>query len=152
LFGLARREDLARHGFPDDVGGDWLLVAAMAALGRVRTLRDVRIHRSIEGLGSEPEALAHSFGMRGRAARHHHYVVAGRLARDIATSPAYARLTPAQRAATAAVAAALVVLRFPVYTAIMGVLRRAGLGGIERHLIALVRARDQRAGRRSDRF
>jgi hypothetical protein len=144
LFGLARREDLTLRGFPDEVGGDWLLVAGMAARGRVRTLRDVRIHRSAEGLGTDPQSLARSFGLSGLAARHHHVVVATRLARDVLTGPAYARMTPAQRGVTAALSAALVLGRFPVYDAVMGTLRRAGLGVIEQHLIALVRRRDQR--------
>ena len=132
----------AQRGFPDEVGATGWPVAAMAARGRVRTLRDVRIHRSSEGLGSDPEALARSFGMRGLAARNHHAVVALRIAREIATAPSYARLTPAERAVTAALSAALVVLRFPVYGAVMGALRRVGLGAVEDRLIALVRRRD----------
>jgi glycosyltransferase involved in cell wall biosynthesis len=142
LFGVARRDDMLRPGFQDVIGGDWLLVAALAARGRVRTVGDVHIHRSIDGLSSDRRKLGESFGIEGRMAELHHVLVAGRLAKDIATSPLYGRLGPVSRAATAALGAALVVLRFPVYTGIMDLLRRAGLGGIEPRLIALVRSRD----------
>src|SRR4029077_16623378 len=60
LFGVARRADLLRIGFPDGGGGDWMLVAALAARGRLRTLRDVHIHRSMSGLGDDARALAAS--------------------------------------------------------------------------------------------
>ena len=100
LFGVARRADLRAIGFADAVGGDWRLVAALAARGRVRTLRDVHIHRSIEGLSSDAEALARSFGMRGRRARATTTSsLAGRLAREIAAgAPAFAPLPAAERA------------------------------------------------------
>ena len=92
LFGVARREDFARLGFPDEVGGDWLLVAALAARGRVRTLRDVHIHRSIDGLSSDQRALARSFELRGLLGAPPSRRGRGRLAREIAHSPAYAQL------------------------------------------------------------
>lgn len=145
LFGVARRADWLRPGFQDGVGGDWRLVAALASRGRVRTLRDVHIHRSIDGLGADRRRYGESFGIEGWLAEQHHLIVAGRLARDIATSPDFGRMGQPARALTAALAAALVTLRFPVFTAVMNVLRRVGLGGVEERLAALVRSRDQRA-------
>ena len=87
LFGLARRDDLLEIGFHDKVGGDWSLVCHLAAKGRVQTLADVHIHRSMEGLSTDHRRLARSFGMPALLARQHHLVVAVRLAWEIATAP-----------------------------------------------------------------
>lgn len=142
LFGLARRADVQRLSFPDEVGGDWLLVAGLAARGRVRTLRNVHIHRSMDGLSSDAHRLARSFGLRGAIARHPHFAVAGRFASEIIQSPAYAPLGRLQRAVTAALAAALIILRFPGYAGLRWVLERAGHPEVEDQIISWVRARD----------
>ena len=145
LFGVARRGDLAAVGFPPVVGGDWLLVAELAARGRVRTLRDVRIHRSITGLGADPSALARSFGLDGARATHHHLLVAVSVARRIlAGDGGFGALRPALRPLVAAVVAAEIVLRFTV-----GGLARRLLGGrlagtLERRVSSWLRARDAR--------
>jgi hypothetical protein len=143
LFGVARREDLQAIGFPDVVGGDWMLVAALAAQGRVRTLRDVHIHRSMSGLGDDARALAESFGHSGLAARSHHLVVARALAAEIGwRGPSYARMNRGERIAAAAASAVLVAVRFTG----AGLLRRAlsalGLGHLEDRVAAWVRARE----------
>jgi len=144
LFGVARREDLLAAAFRDVVGGDWLLVSAIAAQGQVRTLADVHIHRSMSGLGSEAERLSRSFGLRGFLARHHHLVVAANLWREIAwRDSAYDVLPRLARLTTATLSAAAVLLRFPG----VDMLRRAGLGGLEQRAIAWVRARDRRSAR-----
>jgi glycosyltransferase involved in cell wall biosynthesis len=142
LFGVARRADLQRLAFKDEVGGDWLLVAGLAAQGRVRTLPTVHIHRSIEGLSSDEHRLARSFGMRGLLARHHHFAVAGRFAREIVASPHYGALTRLQRVVAGSLAAILIVLRFPVQALLRRLLQALGLGGLEARAIAWVRSRD----------
>ena len=131
LFGLARREDWLRRGFPDVAGGDWLVVAELAGRGKLRTLRDVHVHRSMTGLGGDEERLAGSFGLTGFLARHHHVWVARHLARE---------LRPRHGPLVAAAVAALVTARFEGPK----LARRAGLGGIEQRLIAAVRAREGR--------
>ncbi len=114
LFGVARRGDVLEIGFPDVVGGDWLLVAGLAAKGRIRTLPDVHIHRSLTGLGSDPERLAESFGMRGFVARNHHVLVAGRVFGAIVTGRLGTSLHGrAARLTVGTVAAAEVLIRFP---------------------------------------
>jgi glycosyltransferase involved in cell wall biosynthesis len=130
LFGLMRRSELlAAGGFPEVPAGDWLLVARMAARGRVLTLRDVHIHRSMTGLGSREEELARSFGLSRGWARHHHLWVARHLLGALPVAP------PA-----AALSSLLVLLRFPG----VALLRRAGLAGLEPHVSAWLRARDLR--------
>ena len=133
LFGLMRRSELlGAGGFPAVPAGDWLLVARMAARGRVLTLRDVHLHRSITGLGSREEELARSFGLTGGWARHHHLWVARHLLGALPVPP------PA-----AALSSLLVVLRFPG----IALLRRAGLGALEPRVAAWLRARDLRGSR-----
>lgn len=143
LFGLARRADLAEIGFVDEVGGDWRLVGALASRGRIRTLRDVHIHRSLEGLSTDAERLARSFGMNGLSARHHHVIVATRLAKEVAIgSPAFAPLSRLQRAAIAPLVALLLIVRFPGLTLARRVLQRLGLHQVEPLVTAWVRKRD----------
>ena len=140
LFGVARREDLLETPFREVVGGDWLLVAAMAARGGVRTLPDVHLHRSMSGLGADGQQLARSFGLEGLRARQHHFLVAREVARAVGwRDPAYAAIAPPARLAAALLSAVAVVVRFPGFA----LLRAAGLGGLERRAIRWVRARDR---------
>jgi glycosyltransferase involved in cell wall biosynthesis len=142
LFGIARREQLLSVGFPPVVGGDWLLMAGLAARGRVRTLNDVNLHRSLTGLGADSERLARSFGMRGVVARHHHVVFAARLWADIAVcDPAFRVMNPIARVCAATSAAGLILSRF----AFLALVRRAigpGLAAsLESRISAWLRAR-----------
>jgi glycosyltransferase involved in cell wall biosynthesis len=124
LFGLARRRDW--EGFPDEIGGDWMLVGEMALKGRVSTLRDVRLHRSASGISADPERFARDWGLEGLAARHHHLVVARNVVRRFgARAPVAARL------------AALTLLRYPA----LDYARRAGLGVLEPRISAWLRSR-----------
>jgi glycosyltransferase involved in cell wall biosynthesis len=144
LFGVALRSALLEIGFPPVVGGDWLLVAALAARGRVRTLDNVHIHRELSGLGSDARWLARSFGMRGRAASHHHLVVAARIARDLSVGvPMFNRLRPVTRLAVGGAAAVLIAVRFTLADIVRGALGARVAGSIERRLSAWLRARDR---------
>ena len=106
-------------------------------------MRDVHIHRSIGGLSSDAEQLGRSFGMRGVGARQHHFVVAARIAGELAAgSPAFAPQPRLARAATAALAALLIVTRFPGLALARRVLERAGLDRVEPAVTAWVRKRD----------
>jgi glycosyltransferase involved in cell wall biosynthesis len=134
LFGVCRRADLLEIPFREEVGGDWLLVAALAARGEVHTLRDVRVHRSMEGLGADPERLARSFGIGGVRARWHHVVVAGNVWRDLAASGPGG---PPARVVTATLAALAVLIRYPA----VQLLRAAGLGPLEERAVAWARQR-----------
>jgi hypothetical protein len=113
LFSVVRISELRTVGFPDVIGGDWLLVAAMASRGRVRTLPDVHIHRSAQGLGSDGRQLAESFGLAGGAAERHHVVVATALAEAILSGPPlFGEIPKAARPVVAAVSAASILIRF----------------------------------------
>ena len=93
--GLARRTDW--EGFPDEIGGDWMLVGEMALKGRVTTLRDVRLHRSASGISADGERFAREWGLTGFAARHHHLVVAAHVVRRFGTRAPLASSTTAVR-------------------------------------------------------
>ncbi len=141
LFGVARRRDLAAVGFRDEVGGDWLLVGAMAGRGAVRTLTDVRIHRSAEGLGHDSVKLAQSFGLTGLRAQHHHLLVAGRLWRAIVSGPPlFPRLPGPTRLAVATAAAGSIVVRFTLADALRSLLSPARATRLERRVSAWLRA------------
>ena len=142
LFGVVRRRDLDAAPFRDVVGGDWFVIAALAARGKVCTLGDVHVHRSFTGLGSDPERLARSFGLRGLRARHHHVWVAADVVRRVGwADPAFARLGATGRLVAALLSGLAVILRFPG----LRLARALGLGGLERRAIAWARAGDRRA-------
>jgi glycosyltransferase involved in cell wall biosynthesis len=113
LFGVARRTDIRAVGFPPVLGGDWLLVGALAARGCVRSLGDVHIHRSAAGLGSDAPRLARSFGYQGFRARHHHLFVAGGIWRAIVSGPPlFPDTSTIGRLLVANASAASIVIRF----------------------------------------
>jgi glycosyltransferase involved in cell wall biosynthesis len=116
LFGIARTDDVRALGFEAGFAGDWMLVAGLAARGRVHTLTDVHVHRSVEGIGSAaPARFAASLGMGGLAARAPHLVFAARLWRRIASGGrGFESIRPAARVLAATVSAALVIGRFSV--------------------------------------
>jgi glycosyltransferase involved in cell wall biosynthesis len=93
FYGVARREMLVSNPMPEVLGGDWLLVATLALLGKVRTLEDVFIHRSRVGISADVRSLARALGMSDSAARQPHRAIAVTIAKDIAyRSRAFTRL------------------------------------------------------------
>jgi cellulose synthase/poly-beta-1,6-N-acetylglucosamine synthase-like glycosyltransferase len=142
LFGVARREELAAIGFPPEVGGDWLLVGAMAGRARIRTLTDVHVHRSVSGLGADGEALARSFGLQGMRARRHHLFFAVRIAREITIGPPlFPRISLLGRLAVAGLAMASILVRFTLADVIRSLLGPQASGRIERAIAAWLRRR-----------
>jgi hypothetical protein len=143
LFGVARRRDLLAVGFPQRVGGDWLLVASLAARGRVRTLADVHVHRSLTGLGADAPRLARSFGMRGLAARQHHVVVAARVFGEIASGAgSFRAMNVITRLGVASVAALLIVTRFTLAELVRWALGPTVAATLEKRISTWLRARE----------
>lgn len=143
LFGLARREDLLAVGFPQRVGGDWLLVASLAAGGRVRTLAEVHVHRSLTGLGGDAPRLAGSFGMRGLAARQHHVVVAGRMFRDIASGAgSFGAMSAVTRFGVASAVALLILTRFTLAELVRRAIGPTAAATLEERISTWLRARE----------
>ncbi len=48
LLGVTRKEQLLRIKMRNTMGGDWLLVAALAFIGKLKTLNSVSVHRNRE--------------------------------------------------------------------------------------------------------
>ncbi|MBW4620076.1 MAG: glycosyltransferase [Cyanosarcina radialis HA8281-LM2] len=53
FYGVMRREQLLRFSFPKCLGSDWFLVAAMAFMGKIKTLESVCLHRYFTWPGLE---------------------------------------------------------------------------------------------------
>jgi glycosyltransferase involved in cell wall biosynthesis len=144
LFGLARRAEWTAIGFPPTVGGDWVLVAALAARGRVRITNHTVIHRSLTGLGSDSTRLGLSFGMSRLMASQHHLFVAGRLWRDIvAGDQGFAPLARIGRPLVAGAVGLLIVTRFTMTGVVRRSLGASIAGALERTVARWLRARER---------
>lgn len=143
LFGLARRSDLLPIGFPPGLGGDWMLVAALAARGRVVTLGDVHVHRSIEGSSADIEGLARSFGMRRVGETQAHVRIASRVWREIAVAaPAFGGMNRMARMCVAGLASALIVGRFTLVILARRIMGDGLARSLETRVSAWLRARE----------
>jgi glycosyltransferase involved in cell wall biosynthesis len=49
FYGFMRRKQISQIALRNIMGGDWLFIAAVAFMGRIRTLREVSIHRNLAG-------------------------------------------------------------------------------------------------------
>jgi glycosyltransferase involved in cell wall biosynthesis len=111
-YGLMRRALLARVAIEDTLGGDWLIVAAMAFFGKVRTLRDVSLHRATGGVSRSWESLASYYKLEGFWREQPTLAIARTVFADIGwKSNVYASLDRARRLALAAEAASVIVRR-----------------------------------------
>jgi glycosyltransferase involved in cell wall biosynthesis len=102
FYGLMRRSLIAAVPAHDVLGGDWLLIGAMAYLGKVRTLDTVCVNRSFEGVSRDVSALAAAFGLSRFAQQNPFLAVGANVFRDIAwRSPIYDALSDGERLALA---------------------------------------------------
>ena len=116
FYGLMRRGNMGALPALDTLGGDWLLVAAMAFFGKVRTIEDVAIYRSVEGVSSDMQTLVLWFGLTGLLASCPYLCVATTTFRVIGwQSPTYVSLGRAERLGLACLCAALVCSRHGIH-------------------------------------
>lgn len=93
FYGLMRRSTIASVPLHNTLGGDWLLIASLAYVGKVITLDDVFIRRSPKGASSDVRELAKSLGISNRSMRQPHLRIAMNVAKDIVLqSPTFANL------------------------------------------------------------
>ena len=114
FYGLIRRSALDRlPPLSNAMGGDWLLVAALAFLGKIRTIDRVEVHRSTGGATRSLADVARHQGL-GLIPRHAPQVaIAWVVFADIAwRSPVYASLGRVGRSWLGLRAAAIIVRRF----------------------------------------
>jgi glycosyltransferase involved in cell wall biosynthesis len=139
FYGVTRRAQVAALPFPRI---DWLLVASLAYLGKVRTLDETALHRSIEGASQDSSSLGRRLGLTRRQERNWHLVVARAARDDIRRAAVYRPLRRYERLVLGSSAWLLVVTRFSTKVWLARVLERAGLFGRAR--AALERRRRRR--------
>lgn len=114
FYGVARTSML-QQAMPiaDEMGGDWFVVARLAYLGRVRTLPEVTIHRSVGGATRNLRNVAESAGLGWFQAAAPQLALSAFTARDIGwRSGVYRNLSASRRASLAARSSATVSRRF----------------------------------------
>jgi len=140
FYGLMRREQLLRvPPLRASIAADWLLVASIARQGKVATLPDVEINRSLGGASRDATSLGRAYGLSPREARNWHLLVARAARREILDGDSFADLPRAERQLLGCTAATLVVARFG-WKVWLGRLL-AGLGLFDRARGALERRR-----------
>ena len=112
IYGVMRRTALAGAlPMPNALAGDWILVGRVLMAGKLHTVRETVVHRSVGGTSASFQDTARSLGLTGAQARHPHVAMARLIRDDIATgAPAYASL-PARERRRLGTACALAVLR-----------------------------------------
>jgi glycosyltransferase involved in cell wall biosynthesis len=89
FYGLMRREVANALPLREVLGGDWLFVARLAGRGKVRTLSDAHLNRSIAGVSQDIKTLARREGVSsGFFAHNPHVYIALVVFKDIAWGPA----------------------------------------------------------------
>jgi glycosyltransferase involved in cell wall biosynthesis len=127
FYGVIRRELLLGMPTRKTVGSDWLVVAALAYTGKIRTVEGVSVHRSVEGASQDQDSLGRAYGLSRRQARHWYLAVARAAFRDIREAPVYSGTGRAGRVVLATLAASLVVVRFAPKAVAVPWLARLGL-------------------------
>ena len=90
FYGLTRREQLmSLPPLRTTLAADWLHVASLAKLGKVATVREVAINRSLGGVSKDEASLARAYGLSPREARNWQLAVARAAYRDIAHGPVF---------------------------------------------------------------
>jgi glycosyltransferase involved in cell wall biosynthesis len=142
FYGLMRREELGRiPPLKASIGADWLLVAAMAYRGKVATLPEVEINRSLGGASRDASSLARAYGLSPRDERNWHVLAARAVRREILDGDSYADLTRTERRVLALTSATLVITRFGWKVLLGRLLESVGL--FDRARAALERRRRQ---------
>lgn len=141
FYSVVARERLDGIKYPECIGGDWLLVSALACRGRLRTLDGVYLMCSADGMSSDCAALAAGeFGLSGLSVRFPHLAIGWNIARHIAWSDAaFAPLGAWRRVPIGLAAGIIVALRFTGRELARRGLRRIGLGRARDHLLAVAR-------------
>jgi glycosyltransferase domain-containing protein len=141
FYGLMRSTSLRAAGRLRNVlGNDWMLMAAVAFTGKVRTLPEPRIHRQLDGTSSDIGSILHTFGSASAQGRIPHLVIAWHAFGDIVRgAPVYRSSPLAARLALGAASAWTLInwrsLAFHLFGPLLvRVGRLPGLGWVTRGL------------------
>jgi glycosyltransferase involved in cell wall biosynthesis len=98
FYGLMPSSTLDEIPRLDILGGDWLFLSHVAFRGKMKTIADVSINRSIGGISQDAESMAQYFSLSHFEKRHIFLNVALRVFKDIAWgSPVFRSLGVASR-------------------------------------------------------
>jgi glycosyltransferase domain-containing protein len=97
FYGVMRRSHLLQLPVYDVMGGDWLMIAAMAFLGKIKTLEQIHVHRNFtHWQGFEQLAVSHRW--HPFQGQHPHLSIAVSAFNDITwVSPLYQSLSDLER-------------------------------------------------------
>lgn len=110
FYGLMRRSLLPSPPLPRTMGGDWLLLAALAYRGKVRTLPGIHVNRNAAGASRTFAPLLRVYGLSARWEYQPYLYIALTVLRDLGwSSPVYREL--GARRLPLALRAAIEVLR-----------------------------------------
>lgn len=90
FYGVMRRKDLSRVALQNTMGGDWLLIATIAFMGKVITLENITINRQLGGATDSYQKIASILGLSNFQAKNPHLSIALVAFKDIGWgSPVY---------------------------------------------------------------
>jgi glycosyltransferase involved in cell wall biosynthesis len=113
FYGLMHRKILANIKIDDSLGRDWLMMAQIAFLGKVKTLENVYVNRSLAGASRDVQQLALRGGLPRILARNAHLFIAFEAFRDICwVSPVYKTLAKWARVSLGIKSGLLVARRY----------------------------------------
>jgi glycosyltransferase involved in cell wall biosynthesis len=115
IYGLMRREQIAKVPFYEMLAGDWLFVARVAFQSKVKTLESVAINRSVAGESQNIHKLAASLGLSKFMVKNPHLKIALSLFGDIMRqSSPYRSMSLSERLGLGSQSAAAVIKRYCV--------------------------------------
>jgi glycosyltransferase involved in cell wall biosynthesis len=98
FYGLMKKAELDRFSLQNVMGSDWLIIAAIAFLGKFKTLESVSIHRSLGGSTASFEKMALRLGLTRFEKCYPRLAIACHASKDIYIhNPIYANLAKVKR-------------------------------------------------------
>jgi glycosyltransferase involved in cell wall biosynthesis len=127
FYGIMRKAAIGSIPMMDLLGGDWIMIAAMAFLGKIRTVDRVCINRSVPIGGANWDGMAKSFGLSPFQKQNPHLFIAGSIFADAAwRSQTFAWLPSTARARLAVRCSKAVLTRYYSAGHVLGWLRQGG--------------------------
>jgi hypothetical protein len=80
---LMRRGQISQIALKNIMGGDWLFIAAVAFMGKIKTLREVSIHRHLGGATISYHKMAQGLSLTKFEGRFPHLAIAAFAFKDI---------------------------------------------------------------------
>ncbi len=98
FYGLMKKVELDRFTLQNVMGGDWLIVAGIAFLGKFKTIESVSIHRSLGGSTASFKKMASLLGFNRFEKCYPRLAIACHASKDIfSQNPIYANLKKMKR-------------------------------------------------------